>query len=135
MIYNVNYDIAAIFIYVFILIVFFMKKEINKASNDLFFVLCCCGFIAAVSDIVSSVGNSYVEEWSYAARDVWNYKKYAYISVDLDGRYLGCNKTAAKIFPDLEKLRLDTKIKDGRLGENVCEWVKHFTDKNKDEVQ
>lgn len=73
MIYNVNYDIAAIFIYVFILIVFFLKKEINKASNDLFFVLCCCGLIAAVSDIVSSVGNSYVEEWSYAARDVWNY--------------------------------------------------------------
>lgn len=73
MIYNINYDIAAVFIYTFILIVFCLKKELDKTSNKFFIVLAILGISTSVSDIVSSIGNSYVEEWSFAARDFWNY--------------------------------------------------------------
>jgi len=31
------------------------------------------GIITSVSDVISSVGNSYIEEWSIASRNFWNY--------------------------------------------------------------
>ena len=86
MIYNINYDIAAIFIYTFILIVFFLKKELDKTSNKFFMVLAVLGIITSISDVISSIGNSYIEEWSFAARDFWNYL------------YLTAHNTASMIF-------------------------------------
>ena len=86
MIYNVNYDIASIFIYTFILIVFFLKKELDKTSNKFFMVLAVLGIITSISDVISSIGNSYIEEWSFAARDFWNYL------------YLTAHNTASMIF-------------------------------------
>lgn len=86
MIYNVNYDIAAIFIYTFILIVFFLKKELNRTCNKLFLILSVLGIIGSTSDVISSIGNSYVQEWSYLSRDIWNYI------------YLTTHNTASMIF-------------------------------------
>ncbi len=73
MIYNINYDIAAVLIYSFIFIVFFLKKELDKTSNKLFLFLDILGIITSISDIISSIGNSYIEEWSFASRNFWNY--------------------------------------------------------------
>ena len=86
MIYNIHYDIAAIFIYTFILIVFCLKKELNKTSNKLFLFLAFLGVITSLADIISSIGNSFIEEWSFAARDFWNYL------------YLTAHNTASMIF-------------------------------------
>lgn len=86
MIYNINYDIAATFIYTFILIVFCLKKELDKTSNKFFMVLAVLGIITSISDVISSIGNSYIEEWSFAARDFWNYL------------YLTAHNTASMIF-------------------------------------
>ena len=63
MIYNINYDIAATFIYTFILIVFCLKKELDKTSNKFFMVLAVLGIITSISDVISSIGNSYIEDF------------------------------------------------------------------------
>ncbi len=86
LIYNVNYDIAAIFIYSFILIVLFLKKDLNRNSNKFFLILAILGVIGSISDVISSVGNSYVQDWTYLERDIWNYI------------YLTTHNTASMIF-------------------------------------
>lgn len=64
-----------------------------------------------------------------------NDEKYGYISIDLNNRYLGCNETAKKIFPEIGELRLDAKISGGELGNTVSGWVEHFLRSDRSELR
>lgn len=73
MIYNVTFDICAAVIAAFSLLLICTRKDMKKDSNRLLLAVIIAELIAAVFDIWSSVGNSYVMEYSYAYRDVLNY--------------------------------------------------------------
>lgn len=73
MIYNVHYDVCAMIIALFAVIFILAKKGMRLEQNKILFVLLVATFFASFFDIVSSIGNSYVEEWSYLSRDILNY--------------------------------------------------------------
>ncbi|MBR1931834.1 MAG: EAL domain-containing protein [Lachnospiraceae bacterium] len=73
MIYNIDFDIAATIIFVFIGFYIFNKKGLAKNANRIFLLVVCAGLIAAVADIVSSIANSYTDIYGYGFRDFWNY--------------------------------------------------------------
>ena len=74
MIYNVSFDICAAIISVFSLFTMLsIKKDLHKSSNRVLLLIIIASFVACVFDIWSSVGNSYVEQYSYFYRDVLNY--------------------------------------------------------------
>ena len=50
------------------------------------------------------------------------------ISIDFTYNYLGCNKTAKKFFPALEKLTVDKPIdQDPEVNEPIMKWLSDFT--------
>lgn len=73
MIYNVSFDICAAIICVFSLFLMISKKDLHRESNRLFLLIIVAALVASIFDIWSSVGNSYVEEYSYFLRDVLNF--------------------------------------------------------------
>ncbi len=73
MIYNVYFDFFAVVISFFAIILAFTKKDFFKRQNFILFILLVATFFASLFDILSSVGNSYIVEWSYSVRDVLNY--------------------------------------------------------------
>ena len=87
MIYNVYFDIFAMVISFFSIILAFTKKDFWKRQNFILFVLLVATFCASLLDILSSVGNSYIVEWSYGLRDVLNY---GYLLVQNIMPYLFC---------------------------------------------
>lgn len=87
MIYNVYFDIFAVIISFFSIILAFTKKGFWKRQNFILFVLLVATFFASLLDILSSVGNSYIVEWSYGLRDVLNY---GYLAVQNVMPYLFC---------------------------------------------
>ena len=87
MIYNVYFDIFAVVISFFAIILAFNKKGFWKRQNFILFVLLVATFFASLLDILSSVGNSYIVEWSYGLRDVLNY---GYLAVQNVMPYLFC---------------------------------------------
>ena len=87
MIYNVYFDIFAVVISFFAIILAFTKKDFMKRQNFVLFVLLVATFFASLFDILSSVGNSYIVEWSYELRDVLNY---GYLTVQNVMPYLFC---------------------------------------------
>lgn len=87
MIYNVYFDIFAVVISFFAIILAFTKKDFWKRQNFILFVLLVATFFASLLDILSSVGNSYIVEWSYGLRDVLNY---GYLTVQNIMSYLFC---------------------------------------------
>lgn len=87
MIYNVYFDIFAVVISFFSIILAFTKKDFWKRQNFILFVLLVATFFASLLDILSSVGNSYIVEWSYGLRDVLNY---GYLAVQNIMPYLFC---------------------------------------------
>ena len=68
MIYNVYFDIFAVVISFFSIILAFLKKDFGKRQNFILFVLLDATFFASLLDILSSVGNSFIVEWSYDIR-------------------------------------------------------------------
>lgn len=72
MIYNVSFDICAVIICIFSLFVMISKKNLHKESNRLLLLIIIAALVASVFDIWSSVGNSYVEDYSDFYRDVLN---------------------------------------------------------------
>lgn len=87
MIYNVYFDIFAVVISFFAIILAFTKKDFWKRQNFILFVLLVATFFASLLDILSSVGNSYIVKWSYGLRDVLNY---GYLTVQNIMSYLFC---------------------------------------------
>ncbi len=87
MIYNVYFDIFAVIISFFSIILAFTKKDFWKRQNFILFVLLVATFLASLLDIFSSVGNSYIVEWSYGLRDVLNY---GYLAVQNVMPYFFC---------------------------------------------
>jgi len=87
MIYNVDFDIIAVVISFFSMILAFTKKDFWKRQNFILFVLLVTTFFTSLLDIFSSVGNSYIVEWSYGLRDVLNY---GYLAVQNVMPYLFC---------------------------------------------
>ena len=72
MIYNISFDICAIVITVFSLFILLSKKDLHKASNRLLLLIIVTSLVACIFDIWSSVGNSYIEQYSYVSRDILN---------------------------------------------------------------
>ena len=87
MIYNVYFDFFAVVISFFSIILAFTKKDFLKRQNFILFVLLVATFFASLLDILSSVGNSYIVQWSYELRDVLNY---GYLAVQNIMPYLFC---------------------------------------------
>ena len=87
MIYNVYFDVFAVIISFFSIILAFLKKDFWKRQNFILFVLLVATFFASLLDILSSVGNSYIVEWSYGLRDILNY---GYLAVQNVMPYLFC---------------------------------------------
>ena len=87
MIYNVYFDIFAVVISFFAIILAFTKKGFWKRQNFILFILLVATFFASLLDILSSIGNSYIVEWSYGVRDVLNY---GYLTVQNVMSYLFC---------------------------------------------
>ncbi|MBO4864691.1 MAG: HD domain-containing protein [Eubacterium sp.] len=51
----------------------------------------------------------------------------AFITMDFDHNYLGCNKTAREIFPELSELTIDYPVSNNpALEKNILHWVEHF---------
>ena len=73
MIYNVSFDICAAIICAFSLFIMISKKDLHRESNRLLLLIIVFALIASVFDIWSSVGNSYVEQYSHFSRDVLNF--------------------------------------------------------------
>ena len=73
MIYNVTFDICAGVISVLSLYVIISKKGVQKESNQLLLFVIIAALISAVFDIWSSVGNSYIDQYTYFSRDILNY--------------------------------------------------------------
>ena len=74
MIYNVSFDICAAIISVFSLLTMLsIKKDLHKSSNRVLLIIIITSLLACIFDIWSSVGNSYIEQYSYFYRDVLNY--------------------------------------------------------------
>ena len=72
MIYNISFDICAAIIIVFALFTLLSKKDLHKTSNKMLLLIIITSLVACVFDIWSSVGNSYIERYSYFSRDVLN---------------------------------------------------------------
>jgi len=87
MIYNVYFDIFAVVISFFSVILAFTKKDFWKRQNFILFILLVVTFFTSLLDIFSSVGNSYIVEWSYTLRDVLNY---GYLALQNIMPYLFC---------------------------------------------
>ncbi len=87
MIYNVYFDVFAVIISFFSIILAFTKKDFWKRQNFILFVLLVATFFASLLDILSSIGNSYLVKWSYGLRDGLNY---GYLAVQNIMPYLFC---------------------------------------------
>ena len=72
MIYNISFDICAIVISFFSLFIMISKKDLHKESNKLLLVIVVAILVASIFDIWSSVGNSYVDQYSDHYRDFLN---------------------------------------------------------------
>lgn len=73
MIYNIHYDVSAMVVSLLSIIFVITKKGMYRRQNKILFSILIVGFFAALFDITSSIGNSYIVEWSYPVRDFHNY--------------------------------------------------------------
>ena len=73
MVYVIDFDIAAVFISIFVIFYTFNKKGLKAVSNRLFLALIIINLITAAADIASSVRNSYPDPNALWRQDVWNY--------------------------------------------------------------
>ncbi|MCR4690046.1 MAG: HD domain-containing protein [Lachnospiraceae bacterium] len=57
-----------------------------------------------------------------------------FITMDFKERYLGSNKTARQILPDLCGLKVDQKVEGtGNLDKSILQWIRHFREDNKND--
>ncbi len=73
MIYHYEFDIAAIFVTLFISYYIIFKKGLRRHANRVYFVMLLLALIAEISDIFGSVANNHPEFSSRFIQDFWNY--------------------------------------------------------------
>ncbi|MBR4580795.1 MAG: EAL domain-containing protein [Lachnospiraceae bacterium] len=73
MYYHIEFDIAAIFLTLFIIYYIIFKKGLVRHANRVYLVLVLLDFIAVISDIMSSVANNRPDYSERIFQDFWNY--------------------------------------------------------------
>lgn len=71
--YNIDFDIAAVVIWLFTIFCIYFKRVLNKTSNKIFLSIILTGLFASIADAVGSVGNSHPYHHSLFYLDFWNY--------------------------------------------------------------
>ena len=87
MIYNIHYDICAVVISLFSVVFMLLKKGFRQRQNFILFGLFCVTLGAALFDILSSVANSYMNDWTDFSR---NFMNYGYLAIQNTMPYLLC---------------------------------------------
>lgn len=73
MLYNMDFDMCSVIIYLFTLYCIIYKKGVTKSQNRVFVILVADGFFAAIFEIFASVGNSYVDSYPIVVRSILSY--------------------------------------------------------------
>ncbi|MCR4697077.1 MAG: EAL domain-containing protein [Lachnospiraceae bacterium] len=73
MFYHIEFDIAAVFVTLFIVYYVVYKKGLRRHANRVFLVMLLLGVISEFSDIFSSLCNNYPDEFTRSFMDFWNY--------------------------------------------------------------
>ena len=71
--YHIEFDIAAVFVTLFIAYYIIFKKGIRKHANRVFLGMILINFIAEISDIFGSLANNHPEYTPVFVKDFWNY--------------------------------------------------------------
>jgi len=71
--YHIEFDIAAVFVTLFIAYYIIFKKGIRKHANRVFLGMISINFIAEISDIFGSLANNHPEYTTEFIKDFWNY--------------------------------------------------------------
>ena len=71
--YHIEFDIAAVFVTLFIAYYIIFKKGIRKHANRVFLGMILINFIAEISDIFGSLANNHPEYTTEVIKDFWNY--------------------------------------------------------------
>lgn len=71
--YHIEFDIAAVFLTLFIAYYIIFKKGIRKHANRVFLGMISINFIAEISDIFGSLANNHPEMTTEVIKDFWNY--------------------------------------------------------------
>ncbi|MBR3082405.1 MAG: EAL domain-containing protein [Clostridiales bacterium] len=71
--YHIEFDIAAVFVTLFIAYYIIFKKGIRKHANRVFLGMITINFIAEISDIFGSIANNHPEYTTEFIKDFWNY--------------------------------------------------------------
>ncbi|MCR4923905.1 MAG: response regulator [Lachnospiraceae bacterium] len=56
------------------------------------------------------------------------YRQYAYITLDKENRFMGCNDLAKEVYPELTDVKVDSKdyVKEGDFYRDIVLWVEEF---------
>ena len=73
MVYNIDFDIAAILLLVFSLFYLFYKKGIRKGTNSVFLLMVSTSLISAVADIASAISEAVAGPGETLMLDFWNH--------------------------------------------------------------
>ncbi len=71
--YIIHFNIAALFVTVFITVFLFFKKDRSKPSNKILLALFISHFLAVIFGIGSPITNNNIHLYSFGFRDLWNY--------------------------------------------------------------
>ncbi len=73
MVYNIDFDIAAIGLLLFSLFYLFYKKGIRKGTNSVFLLIVSTSLISAVADIASAISQAVAGKGETQMMDFWNH--------------------------------------------------------------
>lgn len=73
MVYKIEFDIAAIFLTLFIIYYIIFKKGLSKHANRVYLTMLVVNFIAEISDIVASLANNNPGFYAFFFHAFWNY--------------------------------------------------------------
>ena len=73
MTYHIEFDIAAVFVTLFIAYYIIFKKGIRRNANRVFLGMISLNFLAEISDIFGSIANNNPELTTRPIQDFWNY--------------------------------------------------------------
>ena len=71
--YHIEFDIAAVFVSLFIAYYIIFKKGIRKHANRVFLGMITLNFLAEIADIFGSLANNNPQYTARAVQDFWNY--------------------------------------------------------------
>ena len=73
MIYHIEFDIAAVFVTLFMAYFIIFKKGVRKHANRVYLSMLVFNFIAEIADIFGSYANNHPEYTTVYIKDFWNY--------------------------------------------------------------